>query len=185
MSVALLGIDGAGKSTLVAGLPDALRLPMRTIYMGLWSERGPLARNGATRMLRAALRPGQVWLRFLRGRLHQARGRVVVYDRYTYDAALPPRPPFVRLKRLYFGFLARSCPRPDLVLLLDVPSEVAALRKPEHERVDLERNRQGFLGLAARLPRFEVIDATRGVDEVRADVVERVWDAYVDRVSRP
>ena len=59
------------------------------------------------------------------GRPHAARGRVVVFDRYTYDALLPITGSWRLLKRPYFWVLAHLAPRPDLVLVLDLPGEVA------------------------------------------------------------
>jgi thymidylate kinase len=180
LSVALLGPDGAGKSTLARELADGFCFPATSAYMGLWQGDAD-ARSPLRAVLRALSRPAISLRRYLAARVHQERGRLVVFDRYTYDAHLPPRPPLVAAKRLYFWLLARTCPRPGLVLLLDAPGELLAGRKGEHTAEELEWQRSHFLRLRERIPRLEVVDATRPLDAVKADVVERVWREYGTR----
>ena len=89
LTVALLGPDGVGKSTLLAGLAAVYPVPIRQIYMGMWQGVG---RPGYTRLHAVGailMRPLRVWWSVARGAAHAARGRVVVFDRYTYDALLP------------------------------------------------------------------------------------------------
>ena len=70
-----------------------------------------------------------MWARVLRAAVYVARGHLVVFDRYTYDALLPVTGSLRWLKRPYFWVLAHLAPRPDLVLVLDLPGEVAFARK--------------------------------------------------------
>ena len=131
LTVALLGPDGVGRSTLLAGLGQAYPAPVRQIYMGMWQGAG---RPGYTRLHAVAaivLRPFRVWWRVACGAVHARRGRLVVFDRYTYDALLPITGSWRPLKWPYFWVLAHLAPRPDLVLVLDLPGEVAFARKGE------------------------------------------------------
>ena len=52
-------------------------------------------------------------------------GRLVVFDRYTYDALLPITGSWLALKRPYFRVLAHLAPRPDLVLVLEALHDLA------------------------------------------------------------
>jgi len=70
---------------------------------------------------------------------------------------------------------------PDLTLLLDVPPEIGLARQAdrnrmEHKGVEYHRRvRAGFLAQAQRHPeRIQVVDATRDLPEVQADVFRRV-----------
>jgi thymidylate kinase len=178
LSVAILGPDGAGKSTLARDIAAGFPFQGRPIYMGLWP-----ARSGTHRVLPGAtqtLRPFTIWGRYLRAQAQRAMGHLVVFDRYTYDADLPPRPPFVRLKRLYFWLIAHAIPSPQLLILLDAPADVLHERRPEMDPLELERDRASFLGLS-RLRNMEVVDANRPGDAVRADVSDRIWRRYVAR----
>jgi thymidylate kinase len=179
-SVALLGPDGAGKSTVAGGIESRFCFPVQRVYMGLWARREPL--SGRHRVaLEVALRPLVIWRRYLGSLCHRARGRLVVFDRYVYDAMLPPTGPLAGLKRPYFRLLSRLCPAPDLVLVLDAPGRVMHARKAEHDAERLEAEREQFLRLLRRLPNAERVDADRPPEVLLADVLDRIWRHYAAR----
>jgi thymidylate kinase len=183
VSVALLGPDGSGKSTLAAAIQSAFYFPVRRVYMGLWpSSEAPA--SAAAHGLRVFLRPFTVWRRYLTALRHRTLGRVVVFDRYVYDALLPPRGPLVWLKRPYFMLLSRLCPAPDLVLLLDVPGPVMHRRSGEYDPAHLEAEREQYHRLRRRIPHLERLDADRPPDLVLADAIARIWQRYLTRASR-
>jgi thymidylate kinase len=173
-SVALLGPDGAGKSTLASGLESWSYFPVRRVYMGLWpaadTPRGPLAAA-----LHVARRPFTIWRRYLAAQRNRALGRLVIFDRYVYDALLPPRPPYVRLKRWYFRLLSALCPAPRLSVLLDAPGSVLHLRSGEADPAALEADRGHYARLAERIPHLVRVDADRPREAVLRDVAEHVW----------
>jgi thymidylate kinase len=177
ISVALMGANGAGKSTLAQGLKDSFCMPVASVYMGLWAS-GDAPPRRTIPGLDIALRPVRVWGRYLLALSHQARGHLVVFDRYTYDALQTPQPPLVQLKRPYFWLLAHTCPPPDLVLVLDVPGTVSFARKGEYPEAELEEERVSYLALRSRLPQLQVLDATQSRERLRADAMERIWKQY-------
>jgi thymidylate kinase len=179
LSVALLGPDGAGKSTLATGIAASFKLPVSIMYMGLTG--GFLQRVAKLRIPGVVFvgRALVIWRRYLRARLHQARGRLVVFDRYIFDAFVPhPRRLNVleRLSRRLNGYL---CPAPDLVLILDAPGDLMHVRKGEYDGEMLEDWRRHFLALQQRIPDIvEVIDATQDKEAVRRDATQRIWRRY-------
>jgi thymidylate kinase len=183
LTVALLGPDGVGKSTVAAGTVAAYPLPARLVYMGMWqgADRPGRTRLGAVVAILA--RPLKARWRAAVAAGHVARGRLVVFDRYTYDALLPVTGPLAGLKRPYFWVLAHAAPRPDLVLVLDLPGDVAFARKGEFTPEGLETVRRGFLALVPRLG-AEVVDATAPPEQVRADVTARIWRRHRERLAR-
>jgi thymidylate kinase len=179
-SVALLGPDGAGKSTVADGIEARFHFPVRRVYMGLWARSESL--SGRHRVvLEVVLRPLVIWRRYLGSLCHRARGHLVVFDRYVYDAMLPPTGALVRLKRPYFWLLSRLCPAPDLVLVLDVPGRVMHARKAEHDAERLEAEREQFLRLLRRLPNAERVDADRPPEVLLTDILDRIWRRYAAR----
>jgi len=181
--VALIGPDGSGKSTLAEGIESAFYFPVRRVYMGLWpSNEAP--RSTTEQGVRILLRPFTVWRRYLAAVRHRALGRMVVFDRYVYDALLPPRGPLVWLKRPYFQLLSRLCPAPDVVLLLDVPGPVMHRRSGEYDAEHLEREREQYRRLRRRIPHLERVDADRTPELVLADALGRIWRYYVERTAR-
>jgi O-antigen/teichoic acid export membrane protein len=77
--------------------------------------------------------------------------------------------------------LGHALPPPDLLVVLDAPGDVLHGRKPEHLPERLERDRQGYLSLAHRVPGAIVVDASKPFEEVRRDVTDNVWRAYQRR----
>lgn len=172
LSLALVAPDGAGKSTLAAGLRDALPVPVRVVYMGMRDDLG--RRSGRWMLPRLA----RHWRRYLEGRYHVARGRVVIFDRYSYDALLPGPRAHDRLRRARRWIFSHALPPPHLGVVLDAPGEVMFRRKGEHDVASLELRRGHYLRLAARIPRLVVVDASRPPEDVRRDVSRLMWQAW-------
>jgi len=178
LSVALVAPDGAGKSTLAAVLRDTLPVPVRVVYMGVRRDV-----RGRDRGAWVLPRLARQWGRYLEARTHVARGRVVIFDRYSYDALLPgPRAqnPLRRARRWLFS---HAIPPPHVAVLLDAPGEVMFLRKGEHDVDVLERRRAHYLRLAARVPRLRVVDASLPPERVRCEVSRLVWSTWARRSS--
>ena len=178
-SVALLGPDGSGKSTLAKGIAASFPLPNRLLYMGLWGRDEPATALGI--VAAAAKRPPRAWLRYGISQYHRLQGRLVIFDRYPYDAYQPAAPPLVALKRVYFAVLARCCPAPDLVLLIDTPPEVAFERKPEDPLEHLAALHDAYMALAPRVPHLQILPGDRTAEQVRADAMGRIWRMHLAR----
>ena len=181
LSVALLGPDGAGKTTLLLAIQRSFMLPVRPVYMGLT--------GGLLRYIGMLHLPGVVflgrllvfWGRYLLARYYQARGRLVVFDRYIYDAVVPHPERLNWLRRASRWADGHACPGPDLMLVLDAPGAVMYARKGEYSAATLEEWRHYFLALQRRFPQVEVVDTTQDRDAVRIEVIDRIWQRYVSR----
>ena len=182
VSVALLGPNGVGKSTLAVGLKRGFPLEARVLHMGIWKR--ATAASATARLAEILARPFRLWGISALAHYHQARGRLVIYDRYVYEARLPAKPPLLAAKRVYFGALARLMPHPDAAVVLDVPGDVAYQRKQENPPEELESERRVYAELAAREPHVELVDASRGADAVRADVTAIIWEKVRTRWRR-
>lgn len=180
LRVALVAPDGAGKSTLTKGIEGRFYFPVRSINMGLYQV--PRAR--ASRRLPGvgvARQLSTQWSGWLQGAYHRRRGRLVLFDRYPYDALLPTRFQYNRLGRARRWVLAHACPPPELVIILDAPGEVLYERKGEKTAALLESQRQAYRALLPRLPRAVIVDASREAEQVRPEVTALIWQEYARR----
>jgi hypothetical protein len=183
VKVALLAPDGAGKTTLRQGIERTFYFPVRSVNMGLYQVPRPRG-NRHVPGIGFAVQLSTQWAGWLRGAYHQRRGRLVLFDRYAYDALLPTRFRYRRLGRARRWLLAHACPAPELVVFLDAPGEVLHTRKGEKSVDLLERQRQAYREVLHRLPSAAVVDASREAEQVRPEVTAIIWREYVRRWNR-
>jgi thymidylate kinase len=185
LTVAVIGPDGAGKTTLVASLTQTLPVPTRVIYMGLTGGLIPCA--DALRL------PGLVFAarlvilagRHVRARWHRARGRIALFERHTLDGHVPSGIPLRMLARLSRRLQARVIPPPDLVLLLDASGATMFGRANEYDPETLEDWRSAYRRLEQRLRTLVVIDAEQPSETVRREAQAHILSRYSEIRARP
>jgi dTMP kinase len=193
--ISLEGVDGAGKSTHAAWLADALTARGHRVVRTREPGGTPLGEALRDLLLSEPMaHDTEALLMFAARREHVIsviapallRGDWVLCDRFT-DATFAYQGGGHGVPADFLQELARrvhgDC-NPDLTLLFDVPPDVSRerLMKVEREGRKLdkfEREEQGFFErvravyaarAAAEPGRFRVIDATRSLDEVRAEL---------------
>lgn len=163
--VAVLGPDGAGKTTVIGDLASTGAFG-RTEYLGVAPRRSRADGSPVpTTFGRTLLR---LWAAWIRGAVSARRGRNVLLDRHPMEAVYGP-PTGSRRTRLRRWLLAHAVPRPDVLIVLDAPAEVLHARKPEHSVDEAARRRARCLALAADHGAV-VIDTTAGRDLVAAEI---------------
>lgn len=197
------GIDGAGKSSHIAALADALRGAGRTVVLTREPGGTPLAERLRELLLHERMDAlTEVLLAFAARRDHivqviapaLAQGQVVLCDRFT-DATFAYQGAgrgFDRAALSYLELLAQSgcAPEPDLMLTpdltlwFDLPPAAAAQRLAQARAPDrfeqqplafFERVARGYAGRAAEAPRrFARIDAALGREQVAAQMLAAV-----------
>lgn len=179
ITVAILAPDGAGKSSLATGIRDTFYFPTKIIYMGLY-QKGVKDRfisriPGISFLWRLSTQ----WARYLKARFYQARRRLVIFDRYTYDALLTSIEGMSKLRRFRRWLLANACPAPDLIFVLDAPGELLYKRKGEHSVEFLEKQRRDYKKLTDSFNQMLVIDASQEAEVVRRHVIDLIWWGYL------
>jgi len=175
-TVAILGPDGAGKTTLAENLTRSVPLPARHVYMGVWREYPWDAWLRWIPGARLAARMARLSARSIESRYHRRRGRLVLLDRFTTDAALPS-PDLDWRGRVTASLVRRLSRDPDLFLVLNAPADVMYARKGEQGLKVLARERDAYLRMAARHPSAAVLDATLPPEVVCKHAHRALWHA--------
>jgi dTMP kinase len=199
--ITLEGIDGAGKSTHAGWLVDALSARGRSVVATREPGGTPLGEALREILLHQPMaHESEALLMFAARRQHVVdvirpaleRGAIVVCDRFTdatYAYQGGGHGVSLELIAALERMLHADC-NPDLTLLFDVSGAVSrqrldrlsarghALDKFEREASGFfDRVRNVYLARAAADPRrFRIVDSTRPLAEVRADL-ERLVDA--------
>ena len=202
--VVLCGADGSGKSTAAQAAIEGLRGTFspakgrqfhwkppvfsgrRQAARGLVSDphaRPP--RSGLASLLFFAAH----WLEFLLGwplKICPAtfRGGLVLIDRYYFDFLVDQRRYRLRVPAGLVRLGYRCLPRPDLVVLLDAPTEVLQSRKQEVPPTETQRQREAFLKLVRSLANGRVIDAAQPADQVASDLIRVVLEVIAQRAEK-
>ncbi len=198
--VTLEGGEGAGKSTVLAALRDALSQGGGEVVCTREPGGTPLAEQVRDLLLDPRHEPPspetELLLMFAARAQHVretvlpalARGAWVLSDRFT-DASYAYQGGARGGDVQFIGELERRVVgiEPGLTLLLDVPVQVGLARmrgrgdadRIESEREDFfERVRAGYLARARQHPhRFRVVDASQALDEVTAQALQHL-DTY-------
>lgn len=197
--IAVLGLDGSGKSTVtervVRDLAPAFvgtrRYHLRPRVGLAPGGGGPVTdphAEPARNLFLSVLKIPYWWLDFVVGYTVQIRpllrrGVLVAFDRYFHDLLVDP----IRFR--YGGpaglprVASRCIPLPDLVFLLDAPAGVLRDRKAELPLREAERQRGRFLALARSLENAFVVDAARPVAEVAARIEEVALSRMAGRMA--
>jgi thymidylate kinase len=201
LTVVFLGPDGAGKSSVIKAVPQALAGAFnRTTCYGfapgmlrwLRPPDGPntqphaaTPRSPIISVMRALCYWFVYYLLCYRVtlRLHLAHSSLVLHDRHLVDALVDPKryrysgPMW--LLRLIWWFV----PRPDLIILLDAPPEVLQARKQEISFGESARQREAYRSLVGRMVNGLIVDAARPLDEVVCAVNDLILDYLSARVA--
>jgi thymidylate kinase len=185
--VAVLGADGAGKSTLI----ETMRLTLTGEFPGV------SVHHFAPQVLRRAHAPvtdpharpphpmpvsilkALYWATtftvgyFALIRPALVRGNLVLFDRYLLDAIVDPRRYRYGGPRFLLRLITGVCPKPQLVILLDVPVPELQRRKQEVTDGESARQRAAYRALVEALANGRVV-ATGSAEQVASEACELV-----------
>ena len=203
-SVAVLGTDGSGKSTIIEGISGPLEraLHTRMLYehlrpnlmpslarlFGRPEPEGPVTNPHGTKPSNfggSLLRITYYSLDYIFGYWFKVfpglvkRPTIWVFDRYFYDYAMDPRRSRLSLPKWIVKLYSLFIPRPDIILCLGADAETIHARKPEISIEEVRRQVRHLKEFCVKEPRAFWIDTGCEEDES----VDRALEAITSRMA--
>ena len=210
LTIAILGTDGSGKSTIIEAITPVLdaathgAFRIQHLRPGLFpplanlfkrkeaQERGPVTNPHGSRpsglvgsLFRLSYLLGDYVLGYwLKVRPVIAKSPTIyLFDRYAYDLEMDPRRFRIRLPVWLLRLATRLVPKPDLIFCLDGDPEIITSRKNELPLQEIERQIQFIRAFADREPKAVLISTTCRVEETRDQVLNALLQYCRERNS--
>ncbi len=189
LCVAILGVDGAGKSTQIERLRarECFRNVKYFHFRPMVFERregqaapvtdphGQEPRSPLASIAKVAYYAVDQFVGWwLRVAPAIARSSLVVFDRWFDDILVDQRRYRLSAGAGLAKLLRRFLPKPHLTIALDAPPEVARARTPELEPAEIERQRGVFRQLAAENANWHIVSSVPAPDDVAREVGGRI-----------
>ena len=121
-------------------------------------------------------------------RVQRWLGRTLVAERYVPDtlADLSERFDDDSFPRSLPGrMMRRLCPRPDVIVFLDVSGQAAFARKPDDWSEEiLEERRRRYRSVLAMMPRVRTLDAHRPFEQVSRETIDLGLRSVFEKIRR-
>ena len=144
--------------------------------------REKIFRNGFIRFLWAYLASvDMVITYFFHVKLPLLRGRIVICDRYVYDAATEIEASLAtgdNLNRRAIKLMLSLTPRPDAHYLLDLPEEVCAQRKDKNTELEYLQQQRRFYSVLADRYKLRVKRTDREFGTTADEIIQEVLTSY-------
>jgi thymidylate kinase len=206
-SLAVLGVDGAGKSTVIDAINAILdaathrgvlvRHLRPTLLPPLARLRGKGEVNDApvvnphgstpSGVVGSLVRISYLTLDYVIGywlkvRPHIAKkAGIVIFDRYAYDMEVDPLRFRIALPARIISWFTFLAPKPDLIFCLYGNPEVLAARKRELPLPEVTRQVTALKSFAGKEPRALLISTEGSIEDARDQVLQAICDFCADR----
>lgn len=204
--VAVVGPDGAGKTTTIRELNRRIPMGIHNVYLGGFKNksapdispgepREQPSRDDAKAVVRQAL-PGAVveclrtmkrgvilWQRLARAYAEAWRGAIVLCDRHPKEVLVHMHGQTGLAARLDHLVRVATVPWPDAAIILDAPGEALYARKGEHSPNVLETWRQRYRQVF--MPhRGHAISTEESLESTIDEALDVIWHVVSERSLR-
>lgn len=195
IAICFLSPDGGGKTTVIAGVEEALSGSFHGVQKLYWRP-GLLPHMGMLKFWNppvvsevnpdphghGAQNPVKSLVRFcyylidygagfyFRIAPMRIRKKLVIFDRYYFDYLIDLHRYKMTIPKGIPRFFLRFIPKPDITFVLDCAPEIMMKRKRELTLEELRRQHAGYLELAKTQDSFTTIDSSRPLEDVCKEI---------------
>lgn len=193
-SVAILGSDGSGKSSVINGISVRLKPAFRKVqYYHLYPKSSEETKNpntspqaqSAYSFLISQIKLLHFASRYWRGCLNvyskKVRSTFIIFDRYFDDIIVDNKRFRYKGPQLPLKLVHWFIPKPAVYIYLNAPSDVIFKRKAELPIQELDRQQEVYLSLLKKKKQGFVINANQELDRVIFDAESKVLDYLEQR----
>lgn len=196
-TICFLGPDGSGKSSVIAGV--VYKLKDTTKEIACYHLKPALIRKKARSKVvtdphakppRSAIFSAckiMCWLLlyWIDRVFHGHKNLTIrIWDRYYYDLLIDPKRYRYGASMWFAGLVGKFIPKPDIVILLDAPSNVLQERKKEVPLKETARQKDAYLKYVLGLENGFVIDASKPLRMVFQDTEKAILRVLAQRAKR-
>jgi thymidylate kinase len=199
--IAVIGIDGSGKSAIINELSNTLAPAFRRKAKYHWKPTfKPVSSNNIVvsephkhpprsfivSLLKLLFYVCQyIIVHYSRVYWQKVKSTLVIYDRYYYDMLVDQKRFRMKLPPKVIRFFTPCIPKPDLIFLLKTNADIAYKRKKELSLGELERQNNEFLALKELFKKqFYVIDNNGDIEKSVNEINSIIFDYLEERVIK-
>lgn len=208
-SIAFLGTDGSGKSTIIEAITPILSqafhkgvryehmrpnwLPSLAVALGKRKSDAPQSvcsdphGGHPSGFLGSLLRISYYWIDYTFGYLFKVfpdksvKNHVWLFDRYYYDCLFDPQRSCIKLPRWVLKLYVFFVPKPDLIVCLGTKAETIIARKQELPLEEVRRQVEDLRHFAFGNPRAIWVDTGCNLQESTRKVMNAILDMMSHR----
>ena len=201
--IAILGVDGAGKSTVINAIKPVLDMATHNATFVQHLRPGllpPLARiKGKDNMqpgvvadphsstpsgfFGSLLRLAYLTTDYIFGYWLKIRPKIVIFDRYAYDMLLDPRRFRIKLPAYLIKLFIYFIPKPHLTFCLYGNAEIIAARKQELSVSETTKQINALKALAHKQKHSVLISTENEIVKTRNEILNRLFDFLIIRAN--
>lgn len=187
---AFIGVDGAGKTSLLQDLCEspflASEFAVKKIYFGCNDYIIPglnyLYSKKVNNMFVNAIATCDQKTRLIPALWHIALGRIVLADRYFYDARVHYHGSNSVIRKIYGKFSSFMPVKPDATFYLQVRPEVAYERKQDYDYDTMVINCERYNDVMLKEKNVVIIDANQTSSAVNQQVRSKIRDYLTEHL---